>query len=154
MEPVILNPGQLLVLCILRGQLVAARNIDNYEWTIRHESYFNETCIRPSSFTAISEERKAMNEVKEKIRQVAKDEFPAQEPKMRNFYSRWDGYSYSLADRDEDMSWWDNTLFDNWHYKGKFELKETLSEKEKYILFELLPKVEFKRPDIVSTFAH
>ena len=149
MENTILTPGQLLVLCILRGVLVAAKNIDNYEWTMRHESFFNDQNV-----SKYGPDTKGVKALQDAFKQEVKEKFPAQAPKLRNFYSRWSEGAYSLSDFDEDLSWWNSTSFTDWHYKGKFELKETLSEKEKYILFELLPKFEFKRPGTMSTFAY
>lgn len=121
----ILNPKQILLLCVIRKGIVRAKNLAQYDWTFPHWAYVQHKLIElPKD---IKSEERSVEEDKFKIEAVKK--FPSQLSCMRNFYARF-GDFISLADQDGDLSWHSPYFAEEPQYKENFELEVGLNEKE------------------------
>ena len=127
----ILNAEQLFLLCVLRGpEPVLAKNLDTHEWTIQHDSLYNEYIKNIPGHTERLKE-------KDKVKQ----EISAEETKFRKFGIRENDFGFSLVDKEADMTWYhpkSGQFYNAWDYRGKFGINLHLSEKEKFILKEFL----------------
>jgi hypothetical protein len=92
-NPKILNARQLLLLCIIRKEVVRAKNLHVFGKRL---------------------------------------------PSVRSFYARFGDY-LSLADQDEDLSWYWHFMDDSPKYCGEFELEFEATEREMDIISTFCP---------------
>jgi len=117
----IINAKELLLLCVLRGKSVFAKNLSVYDWTIKHYSF-------------VQENSKKILKSKKSLEKEAKEKFEVKEPEFRNFVARY-GDFLTLSDLQGDMSWYlEGSYGKEFSYKGDFELSIFLSEEERAVL--------------------
>lgn len=131
----LINSRELFLLCALRKGGVYAKNMEKYEWTFRHFSYFQ------SELRKFHERTKSDNLKKEDyetsvstLKIKARNQYPSI-VKMRLFTHHDTDFGLVLNEHEEDMTWY-GPQFENeeWVYKGEFILQEPLTEKEEFIL--------------------
>ena len=124
----VINSKELMLLCIIRNNIVRAKNLKIFVWTIRHGFYVHDK-LRDLPVFYEGNDLKLM---KDNFCKEANEKIPVQESIFRNFIVNEANF-VSLSDKDEDMSWY-GPFMDEATYDGDFELEIELSSREKQII--------------------